>query len=69
MFEKIEVMVSFPREDLISKNEIQEFSCSTAVKDLVLSLQQLGSQLWRGFDPWPWNFCMPWVCQKKVIQR
>ena len=26
------------------------------VKDLVLSLQQLGLLLWRGFDPWPRNF-------------
>ena len=28
------------------------------VKDLVLSLQQLGSLLWCGFDPWPRNFHM-----------
>ena len=26
------------------------------LKDLVLSLQQLKSLLWCGFDPWPWNF-------------
>ena len=26
------------------------------IKDLVLSLQQLGLQLWCGFDPWPRNF-------------
>ena len=30
------------------------------VKDLALSLQRLGSLLWHGFDPWPWNFHMPW---------
>ena len=29
------------------------------VKDLVLSLQQLRSLLWHGFDPWPRNFHMP----------
>ena len=29
------------------------------VKDLVLSLQQLGVLLWRGFDPWPVNFYIP----------
>ena len=26
------------------------------VKDLALSLQQLGSLLWCGFDPWHGNF-------------
>ena len=26
------------------------------VKDLALSLQWLGTLLWRGFDPWPGNF-------------
>ena len=26
------------------------------VKDPGLSLQHLGSLLWRGFDPWPGNF-------------
>ena len=29
------------------------------VMDLVLSL------LWYSFDPWPGNFHMPWVWQKK----
>ena len=27
------------------------------VKDPALSLQQLRLLLWRGFDPWPRNFC------------
>ena len=31
------------------------------VKNPALSLQQLGSLLWYGFDPWPGNFHMPWV--------
>ena len=31
------------------------------VKDVVLSLLQLG------FYPWPQNFCMPWVCPKKFL--
>ena len=35
------------------------------VRDPALSLQQLGLLLWRGFDPWPGNFHMPWVWQKK----
>ena len=30
-----------------------------SVKNPVLSL------LWHGFDPWPGNFCMSWVQQKK----
>ena len=34
------------------------------VKDPVLLLQQLGSLLWRGFDPWPGNFHMPRVRKK-----
>ena len=35
------------------------------VRDPALSLQQLGLLLWRGFGPWPGNFHMPWVWQKK----
>ena len=35
------------------------------VKDLVLSLQQLGLLLWYRFDPWPGNFHMPQVQPKK----
>ena len=31
------------------------------IKDPVLSLQWLGSQLWYRFHPCPGNFCMPWV--------
>ena len=34
------------------------------VKDLVLSLQQLGLLLWHRFDPWPRNFCMLWAQPK-----
>ena len=28
------------------------------IKDPALSLLWLGSLLWRGFSPWPGNFCM-----------
>ena len=35
------------------------------VQDPVLSLQQLRSLLWHGFDPWPGNFCMLWLRKKK----
>ena len=35
------------------------------VKDPALSLQRLGLLLWRGFDPWPGKFHVPWVQQKK----
>ena len=39
------------------------------VKDLLLSLLQLGWRLWRGFDPWPGNFCMLWAKQKKKKKK
>ena len=39
------------------------------VKDLVLSLQWLRSLLWHRFDPWPGNFHMLWVWQKKKIAK
>lgn len=38
------------------------------VKDLVLSLKQLGSVLWHGFNPWPGNFHMTWV-QPKIRNK
>ena len=37
------------------------------VKDLALSLQQLGLPLWRGFHPWSRNFHMPRVRPKKIM--
>ena len=39
------------------------------VKDLVVSLQWLGSLLWHGFDPWPRNFCMPRVWPKNMVMQ
>ena len=36
-----------------SENQQREFPGGLAVKDLALSL------LWRGFDPWPGDFCVP----------
>ena len=38
------------------------------VKDLALSLQQLESLLWCSFDPWPGDFHMAWVQEKKVFK-
>lgn len=35
------------------------------VKDLV-SVLQLRSLQWRGFNSWPGNFCMPWLWPKNV---
>ena len=37
------------------------------IKDMVLSLQQLGSLLWLKFDPWSGNFHVPraWTKEKK----
>ena len=39
------------------------------VKDPVLSLQQLGWLLWHKFNPWPGNFCMLWVLQKRKRKK
>ena len=38
------------------------------VKDLALSLQQLGSLLWHGFDPWSGNFHMTWSLPKNKMR-
>ena len=35
------------------------------IKDLTLSLQQLGSLLWYEFNSWPGNFRVPWAEEKK----
>ena len=39
------------------------------VKDPALPLQQLGWLLWCEFDPWPGNFHMPRVWQKKKKKK
>ena len=39
------------------------------VKDLALSLQQLGSLLWHMLDLWPRNFHMPQVQPKKKKKK
>ena len=39
------------------------FHVTQWVKDLALSL------LWRGFDSWPRNFHMPWMCPKKRTKQ
>ena len=39
------------------------------IKDPALSLQQFGSLLWHGFNPWPGNFHMPWVWPKTNKQN
>lgn len=43
------------------KKVLKEFSSGLAVKYLVLPL------LWLRFDPWPRNFCVPWVQPEKVF--
>ena len=35
------------------------------IMDLMLSLQQFGSLLWCGFDPWQGKFHMPRRCSQK----
>ena len=44
-----------------------EFPGGLVVKDLALLLLWLGSLLWSWFDPWPGDFCMQWVWQKKIM--
>ena len=44
------------KEDILGSSLVVQW-----IKDLVLSLLQLGSLLWRAFDAWPGNFCMPWA--------
>ena len=39
------------------------------VKDPALSPQPPGSLLWHRFDPWPGNFHMPGVWQKKKKKK
>lgn len=39
------------------------------VKDVVLSLQWLGSLLWHKFSPWPGNLCMLWVRPKNKKKK
>ena len=43
---------------LEQKKVLKEFPSDLVVKDPALSLLWLGSPLWRGFNPWPRNFCM-----------
>lgn len=35
-------------------------------EDPSLSLLWLALLLWYWFDPWPWNFCLPWVQPKAI---
>jgi len=39
------------------------------VKDLALSLQEVGLSLWHKFNPWPGNFHMPWACPTPTPQN
>ena len=39
------------------------------VMDLALSLLWLGLLLWRGFDPWPWTFCMLQAWPKNNVDK
>lgn len=49
----------------IAKEIWVAFSCGLAVKDPVLSLQQLASLVRCGFDPWHGCFHTPWAWPKK----
>ena len=39
------------------------------VKDLAMSLQWLQSLVWHVFDPWPGNFYILWLGQKKKKKK
>ena len=65
-------VVSSKMENKLSFNFLGKKSCllrSSLVvhwlKNLALSLLQLGSLLWHRFEPWPGNFHMLWVPSKK----
>ena len=55
--------LGIPKPHPKSKKEVISESSLMAwwVKDLAVSLQQLGSLLWYRFDPWLGNFYMPQV--------
>ena len=55
-----------PHHKYFLKNILRHSLVAQKVKDLVVSLQQLRSLLWYGFNPWPGNFHMPQVWPKKM---
>ena len=44
-----------------TKELLKEFPGGLVVKDPKLLLLWLRSLLWYRFDPWPGNFCIPWI--------
>ena len=51
------IQKQIPRDNYKKQN--RNSLVAQQVKDLELSLLCLGSLLWRRFDSWPGNFCMP----------
>ena len=47
----------------------RNFLMAQRVKELALSLLWLRLQLWCGFNPWPWNFCILWVQPKQINKQ
>lgn len=47
------------KEAVCPFQELEEFPGGLGVKGSALSL------LWLSFDPWPWDFHMPWMRLKK----
>ena len=63
-------LIKNKRATSILKNKQTEkkelsFPVAQCVKDLALSLQQLGSLQWCGLDPWPGNFPMSQIHSNK----
>ena len=46
-------------KNILISSKVFGSSVAQQAKDLALPLQQLGSLLWWGFDPWPGKFHMP----------
>ena len=50
-------------------SDIEEFPVAQWVKKVALLLQWLTWLLWHRFNPWPGNFCIPWVRPKNNVEH
>ena len=54
---------------MVKTKEILSLLVVQWFKDLVVSLQWLGSLLWHGSDPWSGNAHMPWAQPKETTNK
>ena len=66
---RIHGSVSVECFDILVKDVGRSSLVAQRVKDLVVSLLWLWLLLWRRFDPWPWNLCMPRVWPKNKREK